>query len=93
MNLKKRKTPERMCVACREMRDKRSLIRIVKTPEQEVKIDLTGKANGRGAYLCKTEECINLALKKKQLERALNIAIPENVFSELLEKVGHDDRK
>ena len=62
--------PQRMCIVCREMKDKRDLIRVVRFKDGEVNIDLSGKANGRGAYLCKSEDCLNQARKKKSLERA-----------------------
>lgn len=79
-----KKTPNRMCVVCRQMFDKTDLIRVVKTPTGEILIDTTGRLNGRGAYVCKNEECINNAKKRKSFERAFEIkAIDEVLFDEL----------
>ena len=65
--------PQRTCVVCRETKDKRELIRIVRTPEGKVSIDPTGKANGRGAYLCRKVECIEQGLQKGRVARALQV--------------------
>jgi len=67
--MKQRKTPLRKCVACQEMKPKRTLIRIVRSPDGEVSIDLTGKKSGRGAYLCGQVSCFKLAKKSKAFER------------------------
>ena len=66
-----KKVPMRMCVACREMKPKKELIRVVRTPEGDIVADSTGRKNGRGAYLCPTEACLNKAVKTRALERAL----------------------
>ena len=66
-----KKVPMRMCVACREMKPKKELIRVVRTPEGEIVADETGRKNGRGAYLCRSEACLNKALKIRALDRAL----------------------
>lgn len=79
-----KKIPMRRCVATGEQLTKKELVRIVRTPEGTVKIDLTGKANGRGAYLKKTADAIHLAKKNKALERALEVPVPEEVFEELM---------
>ncbi|NLM69956.1 MAG: YlxR family protein [Firmicutes bacterium] len=71
--------PMRTCVGCRESRPKKELIRIVRTPESEVEIDLTGKKSGRGAYLCPSKECLAKAVKTAQLERSLNISISDEI--------------
>ena len=71
--------PMRTCVGCRESRPKKELIRIVRTPESEVEIDLTGKKSGRGAYLCPSKECLAKAGKTAQLERSLNISISDEI--------------
>ena len=76
-----------MCVVTRERFEKRELLRIVRTPEGEVKIDETSKMNGKGAYLKKTEEVINKARKNKILDRALEIEIPGSLYDEMLEKI------
>lgn len=67
-----KKVPMRMCVACREMKPKKELIRVVRTPEGEIVADETGRRNGRGAYLCRAEACFNKALKTRALDRALD---------------------
>ena len=77
--LKKRKIPMRMCVGCREMKPKMELTRVVKPQEG----DFTGKAPGRGAYVCKSAECLKKAQKTRALERALDAKIEENVFEQL----------
>lgn len=73
----------RQCVGCSEMKDKRSLIRILKTSENEIVLDATGKKNGRGAYLCRNAECLQKARKNKGLERSLKIAIPDEIYENL----------
>ncbi len=85
-----KKTPMRMCVACRQMMPKKELIRIVRTPENEIKADLTGKASGRGAYLCKNAECLEKARKTRALERALEHKVGDEVFKQLGKEMGLD---
>lgn len=75
--------PRRMCVACRESDEKRSLTRIVRTPEGTVEIDLTGKKNGRGAYLCDRPACWTRAIETNVLSRALNVALSEDALRTL----------
>ena len=77
--------PVRMCVGCQEMKNKKEMIRVIKTPEGTFMLDATGKKNGRGAYVCPSEECLQLARKNKGLERSFKQAIPAEVY-ELLEK-------
>ena len=84
----KRITPERMCVACREMKDKRGLLRVVRSPEGVVAIDASGKAPGRGAYLCANEACLKRAQKAHNLEKALKTQIDETVFTALAEEIA-----
>lgn len=81
--LKKRKIPMRMCVGCREMKPKMELTRVVKPQEGDCAIDFTGNAPGRGAYVCKSAECLKKAQKTRALERALDAKIEENVFEQL----------
>ena len=78
-----KKIPQRTCLVTREKLDKKDLIRIVRTPEQNVIIDETGKANGRGSYLKKDIEVIEKAQKTKALEKSLNVEIPNAIFEEL----------
>ncbi len=83
--MKVRKIPQRKCVGCNEMKDKKALLRIVRSPEGEISLDLTGKKNGRGAYVCPDKECITRAVKEKRLERALEKPVSEEVYRQLLE--------
>ena len=88
--MKTRKIPMRMCVGCREMKEKRSLLRIVKSPEGSISFDRVGKAPGRGAYVCRSKECLDKAMKARQLERALETKIEQDVFSQLMEEIDAD---
>ncbi len=81
-----RKTPQRMCIVCKEMKDKRSLLRIVRTPEGKYCLDYTGKANGRGAYLCQDGDCVSTCLKKKILNKAFKCNVEQSVYDALLEE-------
>ena len=83
MPVKPRKIPMRMCVGCREMKPKAQLLRVVKPQEGEAHIDRTGKAPGRGAYICAKVECFRKARKSRALERALDARIDEAVFDQL----------
>ena len=78
-----KKVPMRMCVACREMKPKKELIRVVRTPEGEIVADETGRKNGRGAYLCRAEACFNKAVKTRALERALEQPLSEEAAAYL----------
>ena len=82
--MKNKKIPMRSCVVTRERLEKKDLVRVVRTPEKEVVIDLTGKLNGRGAYLKKDVEVINKARKSKVLERHLEVEVLDNIYEELL---------
>ena len=75
-----KKIPMRQCLGCREMKQKRELIRVVRSPEGEVSLDSRGKKPGRGAYVCPNEECLKRAIKSKALERALEVKIPEDIY-------------
>lgn len=88
--MKPKKVPMRMCVGCREMKEKRELLRVVRTPEDEVVLDRTGKRNGRGAYVCANQQCLQRAVKSRQLERALSCPIGESVFAALSEAMADD---
>ena len=78
-----KKIPLRKCTGCNEMKPKKELIRVLKTPEDEIVLDKTGKKNGRGAYLCNSIECFRKAAKTKGLERSLQIKIPEGIYESL----------
>ena len=81
----KKPLPQRTCVACRQIKAKRDLVRIVRGPGGEIEIDETGKRDGRGAYLCPTRECMNKALKGNQLEHTLKSNITEENRRKLIE--------
>lgn len=89
-----RKQPQRMCVACREMKDKRGLLRVVKSPDGVIAIDATGKAPGRGAYLCADAACLKRAKKAHNLEKALKTRIDDAVYAALDAEIaaGEDGR-
>ncbi|MCE5189498.1 MAG: YlxR family protein [Eubacteriales bacterium] len=78
-----KKIPMRMCVSCREMKPKKELARIVRTPEEKVLLDASGRANGRGAYLCKNRACLEKAVKSRALERALEVKIEPETYDAL----------
>ena len=80
---KQKKIPQRQCVGCRTMHDKRDLIRVVKSPEGEISLDSRGKKPGRGAYLCPSADCLSKARKSRALERAFSLAISDEVYSQL----------
>ncbi|CAM3936507.1 RNase P modulator RnpM [Paenibacillus alkaliterrae] len=81
--MRPRKVPLRKCVACQEMMPKKELIRIVRTPADEVQIDLSGKKAGRGAYLCGKVNCFKLAKKSKALDRALKHHVGDHIYDQL----------
>ncbi len=78
-----KKIPQRQCIGCGEMKNKKEMIRVIKTPEENIIIDVTGKKNGRGAYICKSVECFQKAVKSRGLERSLKVNIPREVYEEL----------
>ena len=82
-----KKVPMRQCVGCGEMKNKREMIRVIKTSENEIILDATGKKNGRGAYLCADSECLKKAEKSKVLERSLKTAIPKEIYEQLEEEM------
>lgn len=85
--MKTKKVPLRKCLGCSEGKPKRELIRIVKNRDGDIFVDLTGKANGRGAYLCKDSECLEKAQKSKRLNKALEVEIPDKVYEDLLKEI------
>ena len=78
-----KKVPMRQCVGCQEMKSKKEMLRVLKTAEDEIVLDATGRKNGRGAYLCFSKECLAKARKNKGLERSLKMAIPPAVYDSL----------
>ena len=83
-----KKVPMRQCVGCAEMKSKKELLRIIKTPEEDVVLDATGRKNGRGAYICASVECLKKAQKTKGLERSLKTAIPAEIYQNLEEEMS-----
>lgn len=78
--MKTRKTPMRRCIGCQQSKEKRELIRVVRSPEGEVSLDPTGRKAGRGAYLCRSEACLEKAMKSKALERSLEAAVDTQLY-------------
>jgi predicted RNA-binding protein YlxR (DUF448 family) len=85
-----RKQPQRMCVGCREMKNKRELVRIVRSPQGDIDLDTTGKKPGRGAYICPEPECLKQAIKGKRLQKALEQNIPDEVLEKIREQIDQD---
>ena len=86
-----KKIPLRQCVGCQQMKPKKDMMRVLKTPEGEMILDTTGKKNGRGAYLCKDMECLKKARKNKGLERSFKMSIPDTVYDSLIKEYGAED--
>lgn len=78
-----KKIPQRTCIGCNGKRDKKSLIRIVKSKESTISIDLTGRKDGRGIYLCKSEECLNKAIKNKRISRTFEMEVDDKIYENL----------
>ncbi|MPM47930.1 hypothetical protein SDC9_94651 [bioreactor metagenome] len=85
--MKIKKIPQRMCTGCMEMKPKKELIRVVKSKENEISVDLHGKKPGRGAYICKSAECLEKAVKTRRLERNLESKISEEIYAKLKEEI------
>ena len=88
--MKVKKIPQRKCVGCGEMKSKKELIRVVRSPEGDISLDLTGKKTGRGAYVCPDKECITKAYKGHRLEKALEKQVNDDVYKKLLEELKHE---
>ena len=88
----KSKIPMRQCTGCREMKSKKEMIRVIKTAEDQILLDATGRKNGRGAYLCPSMECIKKAVKGRGLERSFKMAIPREVYETLEKEMEEIDR-
>ena len=88
---KVKKIPQRQCVGCREMKDKKPLLRVVRSPEGEISLDFVGKKPGRGAYVCRDVECLKRARKSRALERAFDTAIPAEVYDAMEREMGGAD--
>ncbi|NLJ56449.1 MAG: YlxR family protein [Firmicutes bacterium] len=85
---RKRKTPQRLCLGCRTMKNKRELLRVVRTPQGEIELDVTGKKAGRGAYICPHADCLQKALRSKALEKSLRTTLAEDILQLLREKLA-----
>ncbi|MHB8917705.1 MAG: RNase P modulator RnpM [Desulfocucumaceae bacterium] len=88
--VKVKKIPQRMCVGCQEMKPKKELIRIVRTPTETIEVDSTGKKSGRGAYICPRVECLQKASKEKRLERALERSVSREIYDVLAQRLKYD---
>lgn len=88
--MNQRKTPMRMCTGCGEMKPKRELVRVVKSADGEISLDLTGKANGRGAYICRSADCLKKAQKAKRIERSFAVTIPDEIYNRMQEEIGNE---
>jgi predicted RNA-binding protein YlxR (DUF448 family) len=86
-----KKIPMRQCVGCREMKMKKELVRVVRSPEGALTLDFRGKAPGRGAYLCPSAECLKKARKSKALERSLECEVPPEIYDALLKRMEAGD--
>ncbi|NLO45032.1 MAG: YlxR family protein [Clostridiales bacterium] len=88
--MRQKRVPMRKCTGCGEMKPKRELVRVVKLPDGAVSIDLTGKQSGRGAYVCRSLECIKSARKARRLERAFECAVPNEIYDALERETSQD---
>ncbi|WP_032121582.1 RNase P modulator RnpM [Clostridium amazonitimonense] len=88
--MKVKKIPLRMCNGCMEMKPKKEMIRVVKSSEGEVSVDLTGKKSGRGAYVCKNLSCFEKAFKTKRLNKNLEVNISEEIYNKLKDEIEND---
>ena len=87
-----KKIPLRQCIGCGEMKSKKEMIRVIKTAEDQILLDATGRKNGRGAYLCPSMECFKKAVKGRGLERSFKMAIPRDVYETLEKEMEEIDR-
>jgi predicted RNA-binding protein YlxR (DUF448 family) len=88
--MKQKKVPQRMCTGCMEMKPKKELIRIVKGVEGDICVDLTGKKNGRGAYVCRNIECLEKAFKNKRLQKGLETQISDEIYGQLKDEIENE---
>ncbi len=87
MSMKPKKTPMRMCLGCGEMKPKKELIRCVRSPEGEVSLDFTGKKSGRGAYICRSAECLEKARKARRFEKSFSCKIEDSVYEVMTDEL------
>lgn len=88
-----KKIPLRQCVGCGEMKNKKEMMRVLKTAEGDIVLDVTGKKNGRGAYLCVSSECLGKARKNKGLERSFKMSIPSEIYDKLQKEFDESSEK
>ena len=81
----------RRCTGCGEQKPKKELVRVVKTPDGKILLDLTGKISGRGAYICNNAECLKKARKSKRIDRTFEMTIPDEVYKQMEEEISKDD--
>jgi len=86
-----KKIPLRQCLGCREMKPKKELLRVVRSPEGEVSLDFRGKAPGRGAYVCHSMDCLKRAIKSRAIERAFDTSIPAEIYEQLTAQMEAGD--
>ena len=86
--MKPKKIPMRMCLGCGEMKPKKELIRVVRSPEGEISLDFKGKAAGRGAYICRSTECLSKARKARRFEKSFSCRIEESVYEVMMNELG-----
>ncbi len=86
-----KKIPLRQCLGCREMKPKKELVRVVRSPEGEISLDMKGKAPGRGAYICPSRACLDRAKKAKALAHAFGVPVPDEVYTALMERLEAKD--
>jgi predicted RNA-binding protein YlxR (DUF448 family) len=89
--MQKKKIPLRKCTGCGEMKPKKELVRVVKTPDGQVMIDLTGRLNGRGAYICPNAGCLKIARKSRRIERSFEMQIPDEVYNKMEEELNNHE--
>ena len=88
-----KKIPMRKCVGCQEMKNKKEMIRVLKTAEDKIVLDATGRKNGRGAYVCLSQECLEKAVKSRGLERSLKMAVPAEVYEDLKKELANIEKQ
>ena len=88
--MQQKKIPMRQCGGCGEMKPKRELVRVVKSPEGEISLDLTSRKNGRGSYICKSIDCFEKAIKRKSFERAFGVKIPEETVQNIIKELERE---
>lgn len=89
--MQQKKIPLRKCTGCGEMKPKKELVRVVKTPEDEILMDLTGRMNGRGAYICRDVECLKKARKSKRIEKSFQCSIPDEVYDKMEQELKNGE--